>query len=160
MRQFRTGLVSAFAACFLAVAVAGVAQASAMSVKTAIKTQDKVLKSSSALNSLKHLKVTTAAQVKVAIRKDKTLESKLNHAATVVAAATAIGTKQRQGRKDWVDGVRDISKGFGVLNSALEDAIHGKAAAAKTAELKAENKVTAGDALGAKGDKLLGISPN
>jgi len=160
MRQLRTGLVSVFTACLLALAVTGIAQASAVSVKAAVKAQDKALKSSSALNSLKHIKATTPAQIKVVVGKDKALETKLNHAATVVSQASATGATQKQGQKDWVDSVRDISKGFGQLNIALEDAIHDKAAAAKKAEAKAENTVAAGDALGAKANKLLGISPN
>jgi hypothetical protein len=160
MGRSRTGLVSVIVACSLAGAAAGTAEAGAMSVKTAIKAQDKVVKSSPAFQSLKQIKVNTAAQVTVLIRKDRALEKKLNHAAAVVSAASATGSRQKQGQKDWVNGVRDIAQGLGTLNVALEDAIHGRATAAKTAELKAENKVEAGDALGTRGDKLLGISPN
>jgi len=156
MPQFKTRAVSVIAACVVAGGAAGAAQA-ATSVTAAIKAQDKAVKNSAAFKSLKHVSAGTPAQAKALIPKYKALQVKLDHAATVVSKASATGAKQKQGQKDWVDGVRELAQGIGMLDAALADAVKGNKAAAKSALTKAQKELVAGNNLGAKGDKLLGL---
>jgi hypothetical protein len=157
MPQFKRCAVSAITACVLAGGGAGVAQAATPNVTTAIKAQDKAVKNSAVFKSLKHVKVSTPAQAKALIPKYKALQLKLDHAATVVSKAAATGAQQKQGQKDWVGGVRDLAQGIGFLDVALKDAIDGNGSAAKTELAKAQKALSAGDALGTKGDELLGL---
>jgi len=160
MPQWKTRAVSVITAGLLAGGMAGAAQAATPSVTTAIKAQDKAVKHSAAFRSLKHIKITTPAQAKAAIPKYRALALKLEHAANVVAGASAKGATQKQGQKDWVEGVREVAHGIGLLDTALTDAVHGKGSAAKAELVKAEKALNAGDAIGTKGDKLLGLSPS
>lgn len=160
MPQLRTRAVSVITACLLAGGMAGAAQAATPSVTAAIKAQDKAVKNSAVFRSLKHIKITTPAQAKVAIPKYKALQLKLEHAATVVSAASAKGATQKQGQKDWVEGVREVAHGIGLLDTALTDAVDGKDAAAKAEAIKAQKALNAGDVVGTEGDKLLGLSPS
>lgn len=85
------------------------------------------------------------------IPKYKALQLKLEHAATVVSQASAEGSKQKQGQKDRVGGVRELAQGIGLLDTALKDAVDGKAAAAKTELVKAQKALNDGNALGTEG---------
>jgi len=157
MPHFKARAVSVIAVCLLAGATAGAAQAATPSVTTAIKAQDKAIKDSAVFKSLKHIKVNTPAQAKALIPKYQALQLKLQHAATVVSKASATGSEQRQGQKDWVGGVRELAHGVGLLDVALKDAVDGNKTAAKTELIKAEKALTAANALGTKGDRLLGL---
>lgn len=157
MPQMKTRVVSVITACLLAGGAAGAAQAATPSVTTAIKAQDKAVKDSPVFQSLKHVKITTPAQAKALIPKYKALQLKLEHAATVVSRASANGSVQRQGQSDWVGGVRELSRGIGLFDTALTDAVNGKLAAARMELVKAEKALKAGDAMGTEGDKLLGL---
>lgn len=157
MPQFKKYAVSVITACLLAGGAAGAAQAATPSVTAAIKAQDKVVKNSAAFKGLKHVKIGTPAQAKALIPKYKALQLELQHAATVVAAASAKGSTQKQGQADWVGGVREVARGIGLFDTALKDAVNGKAAAAKAELVKAQKALAAGNALGTKGDKLLGL---
>lgn len=84
-------------------------------------------------------------------------QRQLEHAATVVSQASANGSEQNQGQKDWVGGVSEVAHGIGLLDTALQDAVDGTAAAAKAGLVKPEKALNAGDALGVKGDLLLGL---
>lgn len=158
MPQWKTRAVSVITAGLLAGGMAGAAQAATTSGTTAIKAQDKAVIDSAVFKSLKHVKLNTPAQAKAAIPKYKALQLKLEHAAAVVSQASTKGSKQKQGQKDWVGGVREVAHGIGLLDTALQDAVNGKAAAAKAELVKAEKALNAGDALGVKGDMLLGLS--
>lgn len=68
--------------------------------------------------------------------------------------------KQKQGQKDWVGGVRLLAHGIGLLDTALADAVNGKTGAARSELVNAQKALAAGNALGTKGDKLLGLPTN
>jgi len=149
--------MSILTACLLAVCTVGTAQASSTSVTAAIKAQDKIFKTSPAYKSLKDFKLSTTAEAKKLVKEFKALRVAADHAATVVSEASASGAKQKQGQNDWVDGLREAATGMGMLNTALQDALDGKAAAAKTLLAKGQKGLDAGNALGDKGDRLLGL---
>lgn len=160
MSQFKTRAVSVITACVLVGGAAGAAQAATPSVTTAIKGQDKAVKDSAVFKSLKNVKVNTPAQAKALIPKYKALQLKLEHAATVVSHASATGPNQKTGQTDWVGGVRELARGIGLVDTALKDAVDGNKTAAMAELVKAQKALTAGNALGTKGDKLLGLSTN
>ena len=135
----------------------GTAQASAMTVTVAIKTQDKVIKNAAAYKSLTHLNANTPAEARKLIVEFKALREHVAHAATVVAGASANGTKEKQGQKDWVTGARDLASGIGMLDTGLQDVVKGNAAAAKAVLRKAQLTLSRADAVAAKADKLLGL---
>ena len=97
------------------------------------------------------------AQAKKAILDLQAAAKKVDHAASVVSKATASTAKQRAGQKDWVDGVRDLGRGFSQLVGALKDIEHGNMSAAKTAALAAQKTIATAEKLGTKGDRLLGL---
>ena len=128
-----------------------------MSVTAAIKAQDHAVNHSSAIKKLEHFHAKTPAQAKKLIPDFQAAVKKLDHAASVVSRAAASTAKQRAGRKDWVDGVRGLGRGFSQLVGALKDIGHSNPSAAKTAALAAQRTIIKAEELGVKGDRLLGL---
>lgn len=158
MRTLGIRLISAGAALALIVGMAGVAQASAPNVVTAIKAQDKVIQRSPGWKELQHFKkVTTRAQTKKFIADLGKLAKTASRAVNVVSKASTSSARQRQGKADWVKGSREQTRGIRQLRTALKDALAGKKAAAKKELHTALKTILAGTTLGMKGDKLLGL---
>ena len=158
MRGGSVRLISLLALLLGCTAVA--AQASGTTVIAAVKAQDKVVKSSAAYRGLKHIKANTPAEARKLVTEFKALQGKVEHAATAVSRASASGPRQKQGQEDWVQGVRELARGLGQLDTGLQDVVNGKTAAAKAALTKAERTLSAANARGSKGDKLLGLPTN
>lgn len=144
-------------AVVLGVGLPATAGAAGMSVTAAIHAQDKAVKNSPAFKKLEHLNVKTPAAAKKAIPELKAAAKKLDKAATAVSDATATTAKQRAGQKDWVAGVRDLSHGLSQLGTALKDIEQGNQAGAKKAVLASQASMKKGNAIGSKGDRLLGL---
>jgi len=142
------------------VCAAGAAQASAMTVTAAVKAQDRIVKNSAAYRSLTHFSANTPAAARRLVTEFKALQLRVEHAATVVSRASAIGARQKLGQRDWVDGVRDLARGIGQFDVALEDIIHGRNAAGKSELLRAKRTLAVANALGTKGKRLLRIPAN
>lgn len=157
MPHIRIRVVSLLVAGLCVVCAAGVAQASATTVVSAVKAQDKIVKDSAAYKSLKHVTANTPAAAHKLIAEFKVLQSKVEHAATVVSRASASGAKQEQGQKDWVTGVRDLARGIGQFDTGLQDVIDHKTAAGKAELTKATHTLATANTVGDKGKKLLGI---
>jgi hypothetical protein len=155
--MIRKTIFGVIAAAALIAASAGNALAGNQTVIQAIKAQDKVIDASSTYKSVKSFKIDSVTAAKKAIPKYEALQKLLANAATSVAGASATAG-QKTGQKDWVSGVRTLSTGIGYLVTELNDAVHNNNAAAKTAARKAEKLIIAGNTIGAKGDKLLGLS--
>jgi hypothetical protein len=154
-------LLSMLVAGALVSGVAGAAQASTASVTTAVKSQDRVVKHSVAYRSLKNIdRVRTRSQARVLIRRDARLQLLLRHAATVVSRATVSDARQRTGRRDWVIGVRDLARGVGQLDGGFRQLLDGRSLAARRDLLRAKHTLRVADAIGTRGDRLLGIPPN
>jgi hypothetical protein len=136
---------------------AGAAQASATPVVAAVKSQDRIVKNSAAYKSLKHVTANTPAEARKLIAEFKALQSKVEHAATVVSQASASGATQKQGQKDWVTGVRDLARGIGQFDTGLQDVIDHKTATGKAELKKATRTLATANTVGDRGDKLLGI---
>ena len=150
------------AICLVCAAGCGVigtteAVASGESVTAAIHAQDKAIKGSATYQDVQHFHASTVAQAKALIPKFAQLKSTLEHGASVVSGASATGSAQEQGQKDWVDGVREVAAGVGSFETGIKDLVAGNKTAAKTAVVKAEKLIKAGNLLSGKGDKLLGL---
>jgi hypothetical protein len=157
MPHIRNRVLAVCAASLLVGAGAGAAQASGTTAKAAVKVQDRTIQSSAAYKSLKHIKINTPAQARKLIAEFKVLQRRIDHAATVVAAASSSDAKQKQGQRDWVRGVRDLGRGIGQLDRGLQLVIHNKEAAGKRELAKADKTVAAATRIGTRGDKLLGL---
>jgi hypothetical protein len=146
-------------ACAVAGGVIGTTEAAAsgMSVTAAIQAQDKAIKDSSTYQDVQHFHATTTAQAKALIPKFAQLKTTLEHGASVVAGASTTSSTQKQGQKDWVDGVREVAGGVGAFETGIKDLVAGNKDSAKAAVLKAEKLIKAGNLLSGKGDKLLGL---
>jgi hypothetical protein len=148
--------VIAVIAVMVLAAVVSVAAASGMTVTQAIKAQDKIVRSNPEYKSLKHIKANTVAQAKALIPKLDSLKRSVDHAATAVSSASATSS-QKAGQRDWVKGGRLLADGLGGLAAGLNDVVHGKTSAAKSALARAQRNLDAADAIGEKGDRLLGL---
>jgi hypothetical protein len=157
MTQLKSRVVSLGLAAVVAMGATGVAQAASTNVVTAIKTQDRVIKRSPAYKDLQHIDVKTKAQARMLLKSFSTLRREADHAASVVAAASTSGARQKQGQRDWVNGAREFASGLGEFLTGFNDLRAGKTADAKRELLKADKTLKAGNALGSKGDKLLGL---
>ena len=152
-----TGTIVAGSTGILAVgACVGSAAASTTPVVSAIKAQDKVIRANPEYKQLKNFKITTAKQAKATIPKLHTLARTIDTAATKVSQSSAT-TAQTAGKTDWVNAARDEAKGIDQIATALNEAVSGKKAAAKTTLTRAIKTVDSGDALAAKADKALGL---
>lgn len=157
MPRVRVRLVALLAVGVLTAAAAGAAQASATPVVTAIKSQDRVIRHSAAYRSLKHIRTSTAAEARKLIREFEALQPKVEHAATVVSHAAAVGARQRRGKRDWVTGARELARGIGQLDAGLLDVEHGRASAGKAILLRADRTLGMANLIGDRGDRLLGL---
>jgi cell division protein ZapA (FtsZ GTPase activity inhibitor) len=157
MIQGRERLAALIVAAVCMGCAAGAAQASATTVVAAVKTQDRIVKSSAAYRGLKHVTADTPQQARKLIVEFKALQRRLEHAATVVSRATATDARQRRGKADWVTGVRDLGRGIGQLDSGLTDVIKGRTAAGKALLKRANRTLAAANAIGTRGKRLLGI---
>jgi hypothetical protein len=153
VRRVTVGVLCAAAG----VAVPAAAHAAEMNVVAAVKAQDKVVKSSPAYQAVKQLVAAKAAQPKALTPKIARLDRTLEHAATVVGSASTSTSRQKQGQREWVTGVRDLTKGFEQLQIELKDLQAGRTSAARAAKAKGERLIKAGEAIGEKGDGLLGL---
>lgn len=135
----------------------GVAQAKSTNVVTAIKSQDKLIKRSPAYKELQHFDVKTKTQARTLLKSFSALQREADHAASVVAAASTSSARQKSGRRDWVNGMREGARGIGQFDTGIKDLLAGKKTDAKREVVKAEKTLKAGNALGSKGDKLLGL---
>jgi hypothetical protein len=160
MPHVRLRLLSLLIAGLFVVWAAGAAQAGAMTVTAAVKSQDRIVKDSAAYRSLKHIDANTPAAARRLVTAFRALQLRVEHAATVVSRASASGARQKLGQRDWVDGVRDLARGIGQLDVALEDIIHGRNAAGKAELLRAKRTLAVANALGTRGKRLLGIPAN
>jgi len=155
MSHLKSRVVSLGVSVAVAAGASGIAQAKTTNVVQAIKTQDKVIKHSHAYKELQHFDATTKTQARTLLKSFSALRRKADHAATVVAAASTSSAQQKQGQRDWVDGVREVARGIGQFDTGIRDLIAGNKAAAKRELRKAERTVKAGNAIGTKGDRLL-----
>jgi hypothetical protein len=140
-----------------AAATGGVAQANSTNVVTAIKSQDKVIKRSPAYKELQHFDVKTKTQARTLLKSFSALQREADHAASVVAAASTSSARQKSGQRDWVNGMREGARGIGQFETGIKDLLAGKKTDAKQEVVRAEKTLKAGNALGSKGDKLLGL---
>jgi hypothetical protein len=157
MPQLKFRVVSIGLAVAVAASASGVAQATSTNVVTAIKAQDRVIKRSPAYKDLQRVDVKTKAQARTLLRSFSALRREADQAATVVAAASTSNARQKQGQRDWVHGAREFANGLGEFDAGFRDLAAGKTADAKRELLKAERTLKAGNALGSRGDKLLGL---
>lgn len=160
MRHVRMRLTSLLVIGVCVGSAAGAAQASASTVVSAVKTQDRIVKSSAAYRGLKHVRADTPAAARRLIAEFRVLQRKVDHAATVVSHATASGTRQRIGKRDWVTGVRDLGRGIGQLDRGLTDVINGRTTTGKALVKKAARTLAIANAIGTRGKRLLGIPAN
>jgi len=160
MPHVKSRLLSLLIAGLFIVWAAGAAQASAMTVTAAVKAQDRIVKDSAAYRSLKHISANTPAEARRLVTAFRALQRKVEHAATVVSRASAVGTRQKLGQRDWVEGVRDLARGIGQLDVALEDIIHGRNAAGRSELLRAKRTLAIANAVGTRGKRLLRIPAN
>jgi hypothetical protein len=157
MRRFIIALAPVAAMCATLTMSTGSASAS-VSVVTAIRSQDKAVNESSALKALKGIDASKPGDAKKLIKPIETLAKKFDHAATVVADSTVDSSTQRLARKDWSTGVREFATGFYTLGRALRDVSDGNSAQAVSLVTKADKGIKAGEKLGDKADRLLGIT--
>jgi len=158
MPHLKSRVVSlSLAAAIAAGASSGVAQAKSANVVTVIKAQDRLIKRSPAYKDLQHFNVNTKTPAKKLVKSFSALKRETDHAATVVAAASTSSARQKRGQRDWVAGMREGARGIGQFDTAIKDLMAGKKAMAKREATKAEKTLKAGNALGSKGDKLLGL---
>ena len=158
MPQLKSRVISlGLSVAVVAGVTGGVAQARSTNVVSAIKTQDKLIRRSPAYKDLQHFDVKTKGQAKTLLKSFPALEREADHAATVVAAASTDSVRQRRGQRDWVAGMREGARGIGQFDTAIKDVLAGRKATAKREAIKAEKTIKAGNALGSKGDKLLGL---
>lgn len=135
-------------------AVAVQATASDMSVKAAIKAQDRAIKQTPQLKRLLNGTV-RSSQISEAIKLCRAFESKLDDAAAAVAKTHASTADGAAGKKDWVTGVRGLAHGFSQFTAALKDQQQGNKPAAKTKARAALKTISTAEALGLKADHEL-----
>ena len=157
MSKLRRAMVSLTAVALLGAGGSATAGAAGLTVAAALKAHGSRGSQSPVIKQLQHLTVNTPAQAKKVIPDLNAAAQKLNHAAAVVSTATTSTARQPMGKKDWVAGVRDLARGFSLLVVALTDIEHGHKAAAKAEAVAAQKLVTTGNAIGARGDRLLGL---
>jgi hypothetical protein len=158
VRRFIVVMVPVAAMCAMLAMSAGSASASAsVNVVEAIHQQDAVVSASAALQRLQHLEATDKNDSSKLYVPIETLARKFAHSASIVSDSSADSAKQRLGRKDWVAGVREISAGFYKLGHAINDVRHDDRAAGSRLALEATKKVQAGQKLGYRADRLLGL---
>ena len=156
-RRFIVAIAPVVAICATLTVTAGSASAS-VSVVTAIHGQDKAVNESAALKKLKGLDASKPGDAKKLIKPIDTLAKKFDHAANVVADSTADSSTQRLARRDWTTGVREFATGFFTLDRALRDVSDGNPSQAVSLVAKADKSIRAGEKLGDKADRLLGIT--
>ena len=154
--RFTTSLMAG-AAAFTVTAGAGVAQAHTTNLRSTIRSQDKAVLESAAVKRILATGQVTKAELPTVIREFQTLQTKLAHAATVVAAAPAPTATTRTGRADWVDGKRTAARAIGEYVIAFKDLEAGHKAAAQTEGKRAVQTILAADKLIVKADKTLGL---
>ena len=113
---------------------------------------------SSALKKLKGLDASKPGDARKLIKPIDALAGKFDHAATVVAGSTADSPTQRIARKDWSTGVREFATGFYTLDRALRDVSDGNPSKAVALVTKADKTIKAGEKLGDRADRLLGLA--
>lgn len=142
-------------------ALPAAAQASNASIKKEIKAQDKAVLHSSAYKKvekeLKKKSPATRAELNKLAKECKALKGKIDSAASAVASESASTAKGKTGQKDWVDGVRDIAKGFGDVVTAIKDDENGDKAAAKRELRDFLDEADKGGKLTDKADTDLGL---
>jgi hypothetical protein len=156
MRNLSLRALSAGVALALTGGLAGAAQASPTNVVTAIKTQDEIITQTPGDKALRHLTVNTRAQAKKLVVELGALEKTATHAVTVVSQSSTSSARQRQGKADWIRGSEEQNRAILELITAFKEALADNQAA-KAEYTKATKLLAAGSALGAKGDKLLGL---
>lgn len=156
--MLRRTIIGVIASAALIAATTGTAFAG-QTVVQAIKAQDRIISASPTYKSLKSFKIDSTTAAKNAIPKYLALQKLFDKAASSVASASATPS-QKTGQKDWVNGVRMGASGIGYLVTELNAVVRGDKTAAKTAATKAVKLLDAGNALGDKGDKLLGLPNN
>ena len=154
--RFTTSLMAG-AAAFTVTAGAASAQAHAANLRTAIRTQDKSVLESTAVKRILATGRVTKAELPTVIKDFQTLEAKLTHAATVVAAAPAPTASTRTGRADWVAGKRTAARAIGEYVIAFKDLKAGHKTAAQAEGKRAVQTILAADKLIVKADKTLGL---
>jgi hypothetical protein len=160
MSHARSRLLALLIAGAFVVLATGAAQAGATTVTAAVKAQDRIVKNSVAYRSLKHFSANTPAAARRLVTEFKALQLRVEHAANVVSRASASGVRQKLGQREWVDGVRDLARGIGQLDVALEDIIHGRNATGRSELLRAKRTLAVANAVGTRGKRLLRIPAN
>ena len=155
MKGLRTGLAGVGAAVLASAAFAGTA-AAGVPVTTAIRAQDRALKSSSVLAQIKNSGGQGAAAAKKLIPEFRALATKFDHAASVVSSASAMGS-QKTAQGDWVRGVRLEATGVDQFATAFQDLVRGDKPGARAALVKGEKTLRSAELIRVKGDKLLGL---
>jgi hypothetical protein len=157
----RTPCLSIAAALALTATLVATAQAASTNVVTVIKTQDALVRRMPDYKTFnENLNVKTVAAAKKVVPIIAPFEKASARATHIVAQASASSAKQRQGKADWVKGSNEADRGILEYLAALKDLIAGNHAAFQTGDAKAQKLIANGVTLGAKGDRLLGISIN
>lgn len=134
---------------------AGVAQASAPRVQTAIRAQDKRVLESRAVRKILATGQVTRAELPKIIVEFGSLQRKLDHAAFVVSRSSAPTARDRIGRTEWVAGKRIAARAIGDYIVAFKDVEHGHRAAARTEGVRAAKLIIAADRLIIRADRTL-----
>ena len=137
--------------------LAGGAQASDSSVRSAIEASSQQAKESPELQgALSELKSDPKSIAKVQ-KGIAAFDSALRKVAAKVAAQKASTSNGKQGEADWLGGVHKLIQGFGDLNTALSDIKSGNKSAAKPEAKHAVALAKEGIAEAKKGKSLLGV---
>ena len=121
MRNLRGRLLPRGAGLVVMCGTAGVAQAATPNVRTAIKTQDRIIRRSPEYAKLKNISIQTPAEAAPVIKALGALHASLEHAATVVSKSSTTSARQRTGRGEWVAAARQLAHGLSQLQAALRD---------------------------------------
>jgi uncharacterized phage infection (PIP) family protein YhgE len=137
--------------------VAGGAQASDSSVRSAIESSSKQAKESSELQgALSELKSDPKSVAKLQ-KGIATFDSALKQIAAKVSAQKASTSNGKQGEADWLGGIHKVAKGFEDLSTALSDIKSGNKSAGKSEAKQAVTLVKQGIEEAKKGKTLLGV---
>ena len=147
-------LASAGAATVTLAVSAGTASAST-NVITAINHENKVILVSKALTQTQKLVKDDQKDPTKLYHAFDALAAKFDRAATYVSHSTADSSKQREGRDDWVGGVRKVAGALYKLGRAFHEIAEGDTAHTAALLKRAQNEVKAGEALGQKAARLL-----
>ena len=136
---------------------AGMAQAHATNIRSAIRAQDKAVMENTAVRQILATGRVTKAELPKVIREFGTLQAKLSHAAMVVADTPASSASARTGRADWVAGKRTAAKAIGEYVVAFKRLEAGQRTAARNEGKLAVQTILAADKLILKADRTLGL---